>query len=202
MNAEKFQELAALNAIGALDGADLIEFQQFLAQADSAAKAELAAFNNVAALIAVAGRQPRQPSPALKMKLMKKIQAAASRNTAGTEAAARAAKASNFRFIRHGEGEWLPRNIPGVRAKLLSLDPARNYAMIYAELEAGVRYPQHHHTAAEECYVLTGDLIVEGQVLGPGDFHHAEGGSDHGELTSKEGCTAIFLVPAEAFLEK
>ncbi|MBI3414078.1 MAG: cupin domain-containing protein [Verrucomicrobia bacterium] len=202
MNAERLQELAALNAIGTLDGTDLSEFNQFLAKADHASKAELASFNNVAALIAAARQSPCRPAPAVKTKLMEKIHAAAAKKPAGHETEPHAAKPSIFRFVRHGEGEWLPPLIPGVRAKLLSLDVARNYAMIYAELEAGVRYPQHHHSAGEECYVLTGDLCVEGHELGQGDFHHAEGGSDHDELTSKHGCTAIFVVPADAFLEK
>lgn len=201
MNAEKLQELAALNAVGALEGADLIEFNQFLADADHTAKAELSSFNNVAALIAASHQPPRRPAPALKTKLMEKINAD-TKKTEGTSTETHTSKPSIFRFVRHGEGEWLPPSIPGVRAKLLSLDPTRNYAMIYADLEAGVRYPQHHHSAAEECYVITGDLCVEGTALGPGDFHHAEGGSDHGEITSQHGCTAIFVVPADAFLEK
>jgi hypothetical protein len=30
-------------------------------------------------------------------------------------------------------------------------------------------------------------LVVEGQLLRPGDFHHAEGESDHGELRTLKG---------------
>lgn len=88
--------------------------------------------------------------------------------------------------------------IPGLRVKLLSLDTSRNYALVYAEIDAGVGYPEHHHTASEEIFVMTGDLMVNGTLLQAGDFHHAEGDTQHTEVTSINGCTALLLVPAES----
>ena len=92
----------------------------------------------------------------------------------------------------------MPMPIRGLRVKLLSLDPARNYALIYAEIAAGVGYPSHHHSASEEIYVLTGDLRVNGVTLQAGDFHHAEGDTHHDEVVSIHGCTALLLVPADS----
>jgi hypothetical protein len=64
----------------------------------------------------------------------------------------------------------------------------------------GVRFPPHHHTGDEECYVISGSLIACGRRLVAGDFHHAEGGSDHGELFTEEGCRVLLVVPPEDYL--
>jgi hypothetical protein len=39
-----------------------------------------------------------------------------------------------------------------------------------------------------------------GRRLVAGDFHHAEGGSDHGELFTEEGCRVLLVVPPEDYL--
>ena len=64
----------------------------------------------------------------------------------------------------------------------------------------GARFPAHHHGGDEECYVLSGSLYACGRKIGPGDFHHADGGSDHGELWTDEGCQVLLVVPPEDYL--
>ena len=48
--------------------------------------------------------------------------------------------------------------------------------------------------------MIRGSLIVEGQVLRAGDFHHAEGGSDHGELRTDEGVEVLLVAAASDYL--
>ncbi len=49
--------------------------------------------------------------------------------------------------------------------------------------------------------MISGALNLEGQVLRAGDFHHAEGGSDHAELWTDEGVTALIVAAASDYLE-
>jgi anti-sigma factor ChrR (cupin superfamily) len=66
--------------------------------------------------------------------------------------------------------------------------------------EPGASYPAHRHTGPEECYVIRGSLVVEGQLLRAGDFHHAEGDSHHGELHTDEGVEVLLVAAASDYL--
>lgn len=89
---------------------------------------------------------------------------------------------------------WKPLPIPGASIKLLSFQRERGYAVLLGKLEPGVRYPAHQNAGPEDFCVLTGDLHVAGRRLGPGDFHHAEAGSHHGENYSVAGCTLVAVL--------
>jgi hypothetical protein len=56
------------------------------------------------------------------------------------------------------------------------------------------------HTGPEECYVIRGSLVVEGQLLRAGDFHHAEGASDHDALHTDEGVEVLLVAAASDYL--
>ena len=194
------QELAALNAVGALDGPDAVEWQQRLANADPSAQAELAQFNHVTALLAAALPVAQRPSLALKERIMQRVQASLAGEAADNKSSAgERTQPPSFKFIGRNEGRWL-QALPGVRLKVLSVDAARDYALVLADISAGVHYPHHHHTIGEECYVLSGDLTIEGHVLRGGDFHHADAGSDHGEIIPESGCMALLLLPAKDYV--
>jgi hypothetical protein len=49
----------------------------------------------------------------------------------------------------------------------------------------------------EDFLVITGDLHIGSRRLGPGDFHHADGGSRHEENYSLEGCTLISVLTTD-----
>src|ERR1041385_4046196 len=191
MNEERIQELAALNALGALSDADHQEFQDLLAGADAGVKQQVTDMLNVAGLVGstLAGR--REPSPALKNRIMERIQASPRREAA--------AAPPRFSTQFESEGEWKDMGVPGARSKVLAVDKTRDLAVILVELAAGARFPGHHHTRTEECYVLSGDLHLEGSVLGPGDFHHAEGNTNHGESYTERGCRVLLVVDANEY---
>ena len=48
--------------------------------------------------------------------------------------------------------------------------------------------------------MIRGSLVVEGQLLRAGDFHHAEGDSDHGELHTDEGVEVLLVAAASDYL--
>jgi anti-sigma factor ChrR (cupin superfamily) len=103
-------------------------------------------------------------------------------------------------FLFHGADDprgWKELPIRGAFIKLLSIERERGYAVLMGKLEAGVRYPAHKHTGAEELYILTGDLHIGDRTLGPGDFHHSDAGTAHEVNYSVEGCTLLAVLPAD-----
>ena len=41
--------------------------------------------------------------------------------------------------------------------------------------------------------MLSGSVVIEGRVLRAGDFHHAEGDTDHGEIYTTEGAEVLLV---------
>ncbi|MBK8983866.1 MAG: cupin domain-containing protein [Ignavibacteria bacterium] len=105
----------------------------------------------------------------------------------------------NFSFVLEETSEWKEYPVKGIKYKPLSFNKEKNYIMLLLKAEAGCQYPSHHHSGAEECYVIEGDLHAEGKILGPGDFHHAEGDSDHKSLYTENGCTLIIVADPEDY---
>jgi anti-sigma factor ChrR (cupin superfamily) len=105
-----------------------------------------------------------------------------------------------FSIRRAAEEDWMPHPVPGIRMKILALNRARGYATLLLDVQPGTRFPAHHHGGAEECYVVSGSLVTCGRRLVPGDFVHADGATEHGELWTDEGCQVILVVPPEEHL--
>ena len=68
--------------------------------------------------------------------------------------------------------------------------------LAFLRVDPGARYPPHHHSGGEDCYVISGEIIVAGQRLHAGDFHRAEPDSDHGVLASDTGAEVLLVVSA------
>ena len=43
----------------------------------------------------------------------------------------------------------------------------RGYATLLLDVKPGTRFPAHHHTGAEECYVISGGVYTCGRRMGP-----------------------------------
>ena len=112
---------------------------------------------------------------------------------------ARIAVPSNH-TVTAGDGEWAQTPVPGVRMKILTIDRTRDRVTMLLRGEPGASYPAHRHSGPEDCYVIRGSLIVEGQILRAGDFHHAEGESDHGALHTDEGVEVLLVAAASDYL--
>jgi anti-sigma factor ChrR (cupin superfamily) len=81
--------------------------------------------------------------------------------------------------------------------RVLSVNAATGCATLLLDVAAGTRFPPHHHGLAEECYVLSGSVHTCGRRLGPGDFIHADAGTEHGELSTDEGCRVLLVGAAD-----
>ena len=147
---------------------------------------DIVEFDQVVALALATAASGAAPRAEVKHQLMRKVAAAA--DPAG------------FAFSHASDETWLPHPVPGIRMKVLALNKALGYATLLLDVAPGTRFPAHHHGGAEECYVLAGSIFTCGRRLGPGDFVHADAGTDHGELWTEEGAQVILVVPPEDHL--
>jgi quercetin dioxygenase-like cupin family protein len=92
----------------------------------------------------------------------------------------------------------IPGSTPGgVQAQLLNVDGDRGLVATIIHIAPGARIPAHvHHDGAEAHYVLDGDFINAGQVLGPGAFVTHPVGVVHGPHESRSGCRVLTLQTA------
>ena len=193
MISEQQKEQASLYALGTLFGPEQTAFEKELFD-----NPELLAFTRslqrAANLLAEAAASAPLP-PGLKDKVLQKIgQTPATKIPTPSPLAALAGL--SFTSANDQTG-WKQLPIPGAWIKLLSLAKARGYAVLMGRLDAGARYPAHVNAGPEDFLVLTGDLHIGSHRMGPGDFHHADGGSRHEENYSVEGCTLISVLTTD-----
>jgi quercetin dioxygenase-like cupin family protein len=185
------EELALADAVGALDADEHRELQARVAALSPDQQAEVARVYDVSMAMAVATPQVDPPAR-VRSQLMAVIQA----DAVGGDAVAGPvpAKSANYTLLA-AEGEWNETPFPGITMKILAIEPARNLVTMLLKGEPGARYPSHRHSTGEECYVISGSVVIEGRVLRAGDFHHAEADTDHGEIYTTEG-TEVLLIGA------
>jgi len=126
-----------------------------------------------------------EPPPAVKARLMARI-------------AAEAAPPAGFTIRFAADDDWVPHPVPGIRMKVLSKNRRSGYTTLLLDVQPGTHFPAHHHDGDEECYVIAGSVLTLGRRLGPGDFLHADAGTDHGELWTDEGAQVLLVVPPDA----
>ncbi len=112
---------------------------------------------------------------------------------------ARIGTPTRYSVLTH-EGEWMESGLAGITMKILAVDRAQGLVTMLIRGEPGAVYPSHHHSGAEECYVIRGTLHVDGRVLRAGDFHHADAGSDHGELSTPDGAEVLIVAATADYL--
>ena len=185
-----FEEKAIENSLGLLKAEEKKSFRLITDESSEEERVLIKEYNNLSSLfskILMFQNKDLAPSAKVKDKLFEKINSGIEKKSDKNK--------SGFDFIFSDSEEWIQHpQIKDIEVKRLAVNEDKGYLMILLKAAAGAEYPSHHHSGAEECYVLEGDLYVEGKYLGPGDFHHAEGGSDHEPLRTKNGCTLLLVV--------
>jgi anti-sigma factor ChrR (cupin superfamily) len=102
-----------------------------------------------------------------------------------------------FTVVRRDEGAWKPFSVPGAFTRHLSTGNGRVTFLL--RLDPATRFPQHGHSGPEDCYVVAGELEVDGTPYGAGDFLHAAAGSGHGRIFSRSGCTLLLTIAQEDY---
>lgn len=174
MSCPESHELAALDAVGALDPAGKARLEARTA-GNAEARAEVAGLRDAAAVLALAYSKPALlHAPVVPIAL------------------------GGFSFVHQHESAWAETPIPGLKVKILSVNNREGCRVILAQLAPGARFPRHiHKTGPEELFVVSGDLETEGRTLRAGDFLHAESGTEHRGLYSPHGCVVLLVEPVE-----
>ncbi|WP_421853056.1 cupin domain-containing protein [Novosphingobium sp.] len=84
---------------------------------------------------------------------------------------------------------------PGVQKRQLYVDADAGWESFFLKLEPGAELAPHRHTATEEGLVLSGEVMIDGEVLREGDLHIAFAGHDHGLLRSEIGALLYIRGP-------
>lgn len=92
--------------------------------------------------------------------------------------------------VRLEQGRWRE-FAPGVTYKRLW---SRNTLLL--RCAPGAWVPEHEHTAFEHTVVVSGDLVIDDEVYGPGDYQGTPAGGTHPLWTTRTGC--VVLVRYEA----
>ena len=203
MITEHQQEQGSLFALGALSGDERRAFQAELG--GNPELRELVRDLQRAAVLLARAVPGAKPPPDLRERLLRRIEKTMDDADAPVAESLNAAPAPSpaFRYLSADDtAEWKSLPVPGAWIKVLSVDRDRGYAVLLGRLAAGARYPAHTHHGAEDLYLLSGDLQVGDRVLHPGDFHHSDAGTSHGENYSIQGCTLLAVVSTEHALAK
>lgn len=183
IHAADIHENAALYALGLLDEAARVEFEEHLERGCAPCQAELRLLNAVTDEMAIAAAVP--PPDRLRGRIAAK--------TAGApRVPGHVLSEGGLLIARSAEVAWQPFS-PGIDYKLLSTDTLRDVNTMLVRMEAGAHYSAHHHADVEELFLLSGDLHVAGEVMHTGDYCRAEAGTEHGETYSDAGCLFLLI---------
>ncbi|GAC1429813.1 MAG: hypothetical protein NVS1B11_09790 [Terriglobales bacterium] len=182
----EWEECVPLYALGNLAEDDLIGLEQHLAQGCARCSAELSRAGED--LIRLA----KTSSAAMPAGARERFLARLRNDTALERKATESSIVFNEAGVLISRSEampWQPGAAPGIWIKALFADADQHCITAIVRMDPGVRYPSHRHTGAEELFLLSGDVTIEGKLMKPGDYCHAEPESIHGESFTRSGCT-------------
>ena len=184
-------ELAALYALGMLEEDEAEIFKAHLKEGCDLCSGEISAFESVVADLGFAAR-PETPSEETRAKLEALIasEAAGAKKASGTAHS----PSGEIRSIRTQELEWHEVNA-GIFIKRLSVDAESGLATSLVKMEPGRKLARHRHNGSEQLFILEGDCYLQGEKLGPGDYHKAEDGSIHDSTYTIGGTTFLLIAP-------
>jgi quercetin dioxygenase-like cupin family protein len=177
---EDVEALALADIAGALDPDEQRELQARVASLSQDVRRQVARLYDTTTTLAPSTEM--RPSPGVRDRLMASLASPAKYTVAG------------------GDGQWAESGLPGIRIKILAVDHQRGLVTMLLRGEPGARYPAHHHSAPEECYVIRGSVTIGGRLHHAGDFHHADAGSDHGDISTIEGAEVLLVGAIDDYL--
>ena len=189
------EELAALFAIGALTDSERLEIELRLASGDESLRADVQSWDEVVAALGTT-LEPVMPHPRIKSALLSRIEQESIVAVDHSSPETTSAPLDKI-VLRASEARWRSAGLPGAQLRLLNCNRQLGRVTTLLSLAPGSRFPSHHHTGEEECFVISGDLIDGDLVLAPGDYVRSFAGSDHQELTSRTGCVCLIVTSIE-----
>ena len=171
---DALEALVLADSVGALDPDERVELQVRLGALTPEQQSEVARLYDAATAVAL--NVPAAEPPA---HVRARVLAAARAPSAYTVWAA--------------DATWIDTGLSGIRARVLAVDRTRSLVTLVIRAEPGAVYPSHQHHGPEECFVISGSVVIDGRVLRAGDFHHADEDSSHGEITTTEGAEVLIV---------
>ena len=178
---EDVEALALADSVGALDPDERLELEARLAELSPEEQAQVAGLYETATAVAASVDVLDPPAH-----VRERVLAAARTPTRYT--------------VWGGDADWSATPLPGIRVKVLAVDKVRSLATLLIRADRGAVYPSHKHHGPEECFVISGSIVIDGRVLRAGDFHHADEDSDHGEITTTEGAEVLLVGAIQDYL--
>ena len=181
-------DLAVLYALGALSLSEAQKFEEHLARGCNICSAELESFEQT---VQNMGLSVYEESPPARIRevLLGSLQGKAE----GMDER-KLEPSTPFLSVLSSEGTWREL-MNGVLVKSLFVDPESGMATALVRMLPGTSLPVHKHLEAEQFFVLEGDCNVDGQKLGPGDYHRAEKGSIHQSTFTVNGTLFLLIAP-------
>lgn len=194
---DELRERAALYVLGSLDDDEARAYRAHLALC-AACRAEVEALERVSGRLLEAVPAVTPP-PGLFERALARARSA--RGPLQGEAALTQiwkrwtdGPAEAFTYVERGAEAFEPTNVPGISARKLFVDVENDRVTMLVRMEPGSAYPGHRHRGAEDCYVIQGDLIIEGErTLHGGDYVRAAPGSVH-RVQSTRGGNVLLIV--------
>jgi len=181
----ELEQLAALLAAGALPAEETEAARWRLEGSGAEVRAELASLERAAETLALDARAV-DPPEGLRARLLDRVADEKQPSRRG-----RVFEDAGVFVTRSSQVDWKPIG-EGVASRVLTVDKEAGSKTHMIRMDPGSYVPEHRHGGGEDVLVLSGDLEVHGQPMGPGDYCFAEAGSTHRKSFSKTG--AVLLV--------
>ena len=178
---DELEALVLADSVGALDPDERLELEARLDTLTPEQRSEVSRLYDAATAVALRV-PPSEPPAHARERLLAAVR-----------------KPSTYTVWAAG-ATWTDTGLPGIRARVLSVDKARSLVTLLIRAEPGAVYPSHKHHGPEECFVIRGSVVIDGRVLRAGDFHHADEDSDHGEITTTDGAEVLLVGAIEDYL--
>jgi anti-sigma factor ChrR (cupin superfamily) len=184
-------ELAASYSLGALSQQEARTFEDHLGEGCEACRAELVSFETTLTTMAIAD-EAQAPPVNVRDELLARVRAEAPAKAVSSEEPV--SNAPDFISIHASEGKWW-RVQKGIYVKQLSVDEKSGLVTSLVKMRPGTSLPVHRHDGVEQFYIIEGDCVVRGEVLGPGDYHRAAAGSIHESTYTVNGTMFLLVAP-------
>jgi anti-sigma factor ChrR (cupin superfamily) len=190
---ELLDEQSMLYALGSLMGEELKQFEACLHCPHSRATTRVASYTELVGTVSAALYPELPPSPELRARIM-----AATVPETPPAVSEKVSPPLPVSFLMQSEGQWHTTPYEGVRLRELS-NASADLAIFMLHLDPGATFPDHDHHGSEDMYLLSGDLDINGTLMGAGDFMHSTAGSQHHDMRSTGGCRALVVTSRENY---
>jgi anti-sigma factor ChrR (cupin superfamily) len=193
---ENLRDRAVDYVLGFLSAAQAAAVEAHLEEGCQVCAGEVQVHRHLVDLLLVE-RPSAQPPAELRERLLALIQGECSQESGrnhGLDVETDAIPAG-WTIVRAAEGKWMAGEDKGTAIKVLGRDDAEGCRTMLVRLKAEGCYPGFSPAGPMELYLIEGDLLVNGERLGPGDYCAAPAGTVLHDMESPGGCQFLLLRP-------